>query len=129
MEVVCLVVTPAKRSADSFCGRRANLDINRQHFEAAEPISKRRHSYACPTTPPREFFCPVSKCLMTEPVLLLNTGVTLSRTALQAWLRTGAPCFIMLRHACMSACTSCTCAALFSHVLMVLPHVLMMHGG
>lgn len=51
----------------------------------------RRHSYAGPAPPPREFFCPLSKCLMTEPVKLLNTGVTISRTGMQAWLRTGAP--------------------------------------
>jgi hypothetical protein len=84
------------RSADFLCAAavycRKDLDLNRQqHFETAEPQRKQRHSIACsPATPPREFFCPISKCLMTEPVLLLNTGVTLSRTALQAWLRTGA---------------------------------------
>lgn len=89
--------------------------MNRQqHFEGAEPQRKRRHSYACsPATPPREFFCPISKCLMTEPVLLLNTGVTLSRTALQAWLRTG------VRSAHSPLVLGIACAGLHSHVLLL----------
>lgn len=53
--------------------------------------NKRRHSYAGPSAPPREFFCPISRSLMTEPVKLMNTGVTLNRTSLQDWLRKGLP--------------------------------------
>lgn len=53
------------------------------------PSNKRRHSYAGPSAPPHEFFCPISRSLMTEPVKLMNTGVTLNRTSLQDWLRKG----------------------------------------
>ncbi|CAK0732154.1 hypothetical protein CVIRNUC_000092 [Coccomyxa viridis] len=38
--------------------------------------------------PPEEFICPLSQCLMTEPVTLINTGVTLQRSSAQKWFRT-----------------------------------------
>ena len=83
--------------------RRKNLDTNRQSFSTDRAPRNRRHSYACPSGPPREFFCPISKTLMTEPVTLLNTNVTLSRTALQAWLRTGVSSCLSSTHACPQA--------------------------
>lgn len=46
-------------------------------------------SYSGNAPPPAEFFCPISHCLMTEPVTLLNTGITFNRTSIQAWMRTG----------------------------------------
>jgi len=39
--------------------------------------------------PPENIVCPVSRCLLTEPVTLLNTGVTLQRSSAQKWYRTG----------------------------------------
>ncbi len=39
--------------------------------------------------PPENMVCPVSRCLLTEPVTLLNTGVTLQRSSAQKWYRTG----------------------------------------
>ena len=38
--------------------------------------------------PPADFICPLSQCLMTEPVTLTNTGVTLQRSSAQKWFRT-----------------------------------------
>ena len=38
--------------------------------------------------PPDSLLCPVSRCLLTEPVTLLNTGVTLQRASAQKWYRT-----------------------------------------
>ena len=38
--------------------------------------------------PPEDFICPLSHCLMTEPVTLTNTGVTLQRSSAQKWFRT-----------------------------------------
>ena len=38
--------------------------------------------------PPEDFVCPLSQCLMTEPVTLINTGVTLQRSSAQKWFRT-----------------------------------------
>lgn len=38
--------------------------------------------------PPEGFMCPLSRCLLTEPVTLRNTGVTIQRTSAQNWLRT-----------------------------------------
>ncbi len=51
---------------------------------------RRRMSFGGVAPPPPEFFCPISHCLMTEPVTLLNTGITFNRTSMQAWMRTGA---------------------------------------
>ncbi|CAL8462934.1 g2468 [Coccomyxa elongata] len=50
---------------------------------------RRRVSFGGVAPPPPEFFCPISHCLMTEPVTLLNTGITFNRTSMQAWMRTG----------------------------------------
>ncbi|CAL5228978.1 g12211 [Coccomyxa viridis] len=47
-----------------------------------------RGSLGGPSPPPAEFFCPISHCLMMEPVKILNTGVTINRTSAQAWMRT-----------------------------------------
>ncbi|EIE27275.1 hypothetical protein COCSUDRAFT_55295 [Coccomyxa subellipsoidea C-169] len=58
--------------------------------ETAVDTRRRRMSYSGNAPPPAEFFCPISHCLMTEPVTLLNTGITFNRTSIQAWMRTGA---------------------------------------
>ena len=68
---------------------RRKIFKHQRNIFSPDSERNRRHSYAGPAPPPREFFCPLSKCLMIEPVTLLNTGVTLSRTGMQAWLRTG----------------------------------------
>ncbi len=46
--------------------------------------------------PPAEFFCPISHCLMMEPVKILNTGVTINRTSAQAWMRTREPLTLLI---------------------------------
>lgn len=53
--------------------------------------AQRRGSLGGPSPPPPEFFCPISHCLMMEPVKILNTGVTINRTSAQAWMRTREP--------------------------------------
>ena len=53
--------------------------------------AQRRGSLGGPSPPPQEFFCPISHCLMMEPVKILNTGVTINRTSAQAWMRTREP--------------------------------------
>lgn len=58
--------------------------------EEKDEKRRRRLSYGGMAPPPPEFFCPISHCLMTEPVTLLNTGITFNRTSMQAWMRTGA---------------------------------------
>ena len=47
--------------------------------------------------PPEEFICPLSQCLMTEPVTLINTGVTLQRSSAQKWFRTRESPHLFLR--------------------------------
>ncbi|KAK9907505.1 hypothetical protein WJX75_004954 [Coccomyxa subellipsoidea] len=67
--------------------------LQQQESAPAEPavdVRRRRLSYTGSAPPPPEFFCPISHCLMTEPVTLLNTGITFNRTSIQAWMRTGA---------------------------------------
>lgn len=72
---------------------KGNFICRLQDELAAPPVAtetRRRLSYGGCTPPPPEFFCPISHCLMTEPVTLLNTGITFNRTSIQAWMRTGA---------------------------------------
>lgn len=60
----------------------------RQQREVKVEGGRSRSSLSGQTPPPPEFFCPISHCLMMEPVKILNTGVTINRTSAQAWMRT-----------------------------------------
>jgi hypothetical protein len=67
----------------------ANADQQQQDILVACRAQQQEQQQPSSLMPLREFYCPVSRRLMTEPVTLLNTGAVLSRTSLQAWLRSG----------------------------------------
>lgn len=71
------------------CGCRAGE--RKQLSKQVGDERKRRSSLGGTISPPTEFFCPISHCLMMEPVKILNTGVTINRASAQAWMRTREP--------------------------------------
>lgn len=55
--------------------------------KASKPLSP-----AAAPTPPQEYTCPISKELMTDPVLLVETGHTYEAANITRWLRTRNTC-------------------------------------
>ena len=96
MQAQIHIPTPHSSALAYRCLDKTAKTLVAQPKTSPNPVAGRRSvSFELDTTmlaglpaPPEDFICPLSQCLMTEPVTLINTDVTLQRSSAQKWFRT-----------------------------------------
>lgn len=61
--------------------KERELQLKERSVDLEERAAKRHKP-----SPPDAFLCPITKKVMTDPVMLVETGQTFERTAIQEWL-------------------------------------------